>query len=182
MNKSFIVVFSCLVAMALGVPAQPGQFQSIDILSQPGCDAAATLVPNMQDCVLHQLMGSNGTLTMTFTVGAKPKHSILLTLRSVGGMAEMYVVTSVSAVRLLCLHNNNVCASCMAQSCVTDQYRPAAAVHCLPALAFLRPPGAAAYLGVKVYIFPACRGTVCSCLTVTGTSHYCWLGSNAVHT
>lgn len=86
---ALFILFSCLIVTALGARAQQGQFPTIDILAQPGCDAAATLVPNMQDCVLHQLMGSNGTLTLTFTVGSKPKHSILLTLRSVGGMAQM---------------------------------------------------------------------------------------------
>ncbi|WIA31454.1 hypothetical protein OEZ86_002349 [Tetradesmus obliquus] len=62
----------------------------IDILAQKGCSGGGTaLVPNMQDCVVDEVMGSNGTLSFTFNVGPKAKHSLLLTLRSVGGAAVM---------------------------------------------------------------------------------------------
>ncbi|WIA11368.1 hypothetical protein OEZ85_011489 [Tetradesmus obliquus] len=62
----------------------------IDILAQKGCSGGGTaLVPNMQDCVVDEVMGSNGTLSFTFNVGPKAKHSLLLTLRSVGGAAIM---------------------------------------------------------------------------------------------
>lgn len=79
----------CLAAVGLGVKAQQGQSAPVDVLAQPGCDVGKALVPNMQECVIDQLMGSNGTLTLTFNVAAKAKHSVLLTLRSVGGIAEM---------------------------------------------------------------------------------------------
>lgn len=62
----------------------------VDILAQKGCSGGGTaLVPNMQDCVVDEVMGSNGTLSFTFNVGPKAKHSLLLTLRSVGGAAVM---------------------------------------------------------------------------------------------
>lgn len=62
----------------------------IDILAQKGCSGGGTaLVPNMQDCVVDEVMGSNGTLSFTFNVGPKAKHSLLLTLRSVGGAGVM---------------------------------------------------------------------------------------------
>lgn len=84
-----IVCFSCIYAGSLGVAAQQGQSSTIDILAQQGCDVGTALVPNMQDCVLDELMGNNGTLVFTFTVGPRPRHSILLTLRSTGGGAAM---------------------------------------------------------------------------------------------
>jgi hypothetical protein len=61
----------------------------IDILQQKGCTVGTALVPSMQDCVIDEVMGSNGTLSFTFNVGPKVKHSLLLTLRSVGGAAVM---------------------------------------------------------------------------------------------
>jgi hypothetical protein len=61
----------------------------IDILAQKGCSVGTALEPNMQDCVVDEVMGSNGTLSFTFNVGPKAKHSLLLTLRSVGGAAVM---------------------------------------------------------------------------------------------
>jgi hypothetical protein len=61
----------------------------IDILQEKGCTVGTALVPNMQDCVVDEVMGSNGTVSFTFNVGPKAKHSLLLTLRSVGGAAVM---------------------------------------------------------------------------------------------
>ena len=84
-----LLILGCVAAIGLGVQAQQGQSPPIDILQQRGCDVGPALVPNMQDCVIDQLMGSNGTLTLTFNIGPKSKHSVLLTLRSVGGIAEM---------------------------------------------------------------------------------------------
>lgn len=84
-----LVYLSCLSLAVLGVHGQQGQPPAINILAESGCDVGPALVPNMQDCVLHQLMGSNGTVTYSFQVGPRPKHSILFTLRSVGGVADM---------------------------------------------------------------------------------------------
>eukprot|EP00878_Enallax_costatus_P000366 GHUV01000451.1.p1 GENE.GHUV01000451.1~~GHUV01000451.1.p1 ORF type:complete len:1048 (+),score=213.52 GHUV01000451.1:292-3435(+) len=89
-----VIVLGCVAAIGLGVEAQQGQTTPIDILAQPGCDVGTALVPNMQECVVDQLMGSNGTLTLTFNIGPKSKHSVLLTLRSVGGIAEMRLFDS----------------------------------------------------------------------------------------
>lgn len=88
-----------LALWALGAVAQrqagarPGEGAApdIDISEQAGCGPGPYLKPNMADCVLHEMMGSNGTLTFGFSVDPKAakKNAVLLTLRSVGGAAVM---------------------------------------------------------------------------------------------
>lgn len=89
-----------LVALfALGATAQPrpsgrpgpSGAPDISLAGKQGCGAGPYLTPNMQDCVVDELMGSNGTLSVGFSVNAKSakKHGVLLTLRSVGGAAVM---------------------------------------------------------------------------------------------
>lgn len=89
-----------LIALsALGAVAQrpasarpvPSGAPDITISEEPGCGPGPYLTPNMQDCAVDQIMGSNGTLTFGFSVNPKSakKHALLLTLRSVGGAAVM---------------------------------------------------------------------------------------------
>lgn len=58
---------------------------------QRGCGPGPYLSADMQDCVIDDFMGSNGTLTIGFSVNPKAakQHDLLLTLRSVGGAAMM---------------------------------------------------------------------------------------------
>jgi hypothetical protein len=94
-HKSYRIDTLMLLVVALLASAVPypvaGQapVPSVDILQARGCDVGAVLAPNMQDCVLSEGMSSNGTMTFTFAVGARPSHSLLVTLRTVGGGAIM---------------------------------------------------------------------------------------------
>lgn len=88
-----------LALCALGAAAQrqagarPGDGAAPDIIisEQAGCGPGPYLKANMQDCVVHKIMGSNGTMAFGFSVDPKAakKHAVLLTLRSVGGAAVM---------------------------------------------------------------------------------------------
>ena len=91
-----------LALCALGVAAQPrpsrpgpagGGRPDIEIAREPGCGPGPHLKPNMQDCAIDQMMGSNATMTFGFSIDPKAakKHAVLLTLRSVGGAAVMWV-------------------------------------------------------------------------------------------
>jgi hypothetical protein len=88
-----------LALWALGAVAQrpagsrPGDGPAPDIVisEEAGCGPGPYLKPDMQDCAMDKMMGSNGTLAFGFSVDPKAakKHAVLLTLRSVGGAAVM---------------------------------------------------------------------------------------------
>jgi len=65
------------------------QGPTVDITSLPRCGSGGYLVQGNNDCVVNELMGSNGTLTFSFKVKPQAKHGLLLTLRSVGAEAVM---------------------------------------------------------------------------------------------
>lgn len=70
-------------------PVPSSASPDIVLAEQRGCGPGPYLSPNMQNCVIDDFMGSNGTLTVGFSVDPKAakKHALLLTLRSVGGAA-----------------------------------------------------------------------------------------------
>lgn len=72
-------------------PRPPGTgAPDIVVSERKGCGPGPHLTPNMQNCVIDELMGSNGTLALGFSVDPKAaKFGVLLTLRSVGGAAVM---------------------------------------------------------------------------------------------
>jgi hypothetical protein len=100
MQRRTACSLALLALWALGAAAQPrsGRPSSdgapdIEIAGENGCGPGPYLKPNMQDCAIDQMMGSNATMTFGFKVDPKAakKHAVLLTLRSVGGAALMWV-------------------------------------------------------------------------------------------
>lgn len=92
MQRDGIYLAALLMIGCMGlalVQAQTAVVPQVDILAQPGCSVGSVLKPNMQTCVINEIMGSNGTLTFTFNVASDAKHSVLFTLRSVGGAAVL---------------------------------------------------------------------------------------------
>lgn len=93
-SSVFLVALWALGAVAqrqAGARPGEGAAPDVSISEEPGCGPGPYLKPNMQDCVMDKMMGSNGTLTFGFSVDPKAakKHAVLLTLRSVGGAAVM---------------------------------------------------------------------------------------------
>ena len=69
--------------------AQSGPIQ---VAGLPGCGAASadgTLAPNLDSCVLHGAIGVNETVGFGFNIPEDVKYSLLLTLRVVGGAAQL---------------------------------------------------------------------------------------------
>eukprot|EP00879_Flechtneria_rotunda_P020521 GHRR01021592.1.p1 GENE.GHRR01021592.1~~GHRR01021592.1.p1 ORF type:complete len:536 (+),score=117.26 GHRR01021592.1:712-2319(+) len=90
-----------LYLLAITAHAQPNT-PAVEISGQPGCGMGDYLKPNMQDCAVDEIMGSNGTLAFTFSVDSSgANYSVLLTLRSVGGSAIMRLLDSGSSTPLI---------------------------------------------------------------------------------
>ena len=85
---AFAVLLSSCIALAVA------QSAPVPLASLPGCGSAnaplaAPLASGLDNCVISGLVGANGTVGWGFTIAEDVDYSLLMTLRVVGGQAQL---------------------------------------------------------------------------------------------